>query len=163
MNGTGSPNFSAGTSVVGVLYQNTSGTINHVIAENQAANGLGVGIWLEGGSANPSVTVENSNIHEFDNTGIRVKTNATTSELTANVKGNAVSGGLFGIFLVSGLTASVTDNVVEGISQNGIVAANGCPLNMCEGPNPVINGSVSENTVVGAAFGIVKTGQMACP
>jgi len=53
----------------GIFYQNSSGTINRVTTRNQSA-GNGQGISVEGGASSPSVTVENSSVHNFDHTGI---------------------------------------------------------------------------------------------
>jgi len=62
--------------------------VNHVATRNQMVGGLraqvhpagAVGIWIEGGASNPTVTVENSSIRYFDDIGIRTQTNATASE-----------------------------------------------------------------------------------
>lgn len=58
---------------VGVFYQNSPGTANRLFVVNQSGNLRGYGIWLEGGSANPSVTVENSLVANFDWVGIYAK------------------------------------------------------------------------------------------
>lgn len=142
VDGTGN-NVTSATFVVGVFYKNSPGTVNHVTAQNQNGNNgylAGVGIWLDGGSANPSVTVENSNVQGFDNTGIIAQTNSTVSELTAAIDGNDIgtSSTSFGTGISIGMggTISASGNLIVG-PVNGIVS---------------IEGSVSKNTVVGAVF-----------
>jgi parallel beta-helix repeat protein len=126
---------------IGILYMGSSGTINQVIASSQypPEDGTGWGMWIEGGSSNPSVTVENSDIHDFNQGGIMVTGTSDALDLIATIKnnmisnfysqttynldleqganetvtGNFVSGGLFGIFIV-GSEGSVTGNSVSG-------------------------------------------------
>jgi hypothetical protein len=126
---------------IGILYEQSSGTINQVIAssQNPPENGTGWGMWIEGGSSKPSVTVENSSVHDFNQGGIMAMGTTTEPDLTVTIKnnlisnfysqntynldleqgtnatvsGNLVSGGLFGIFIV-GPEGSVTDNTIFG-------------------------------------------------
>jgi hypothetical protein len=144
--GSGNGVTSSSVHVAGVFYQNSPGTINHLTVQDQNGNGLGVGIWLEGGSANPSVTVENSNVQSFDDAGIYAETNSAGSELTATVQGNYLAAlantSLLptGIDLVAGLTASITGNSITG-AFDGVLIDGG-------------KGSVSKNKVVSNAVGI---------
>jgi hypothetical protein len=145
--------------IVGVFYQNSAGTMNHLTFRNQNGNGLGIGVWLEGGSANPSVTLEDSNIHGFDNTGIFTETNSNPGDpkLTATVKGNYVSPGPplcatagcsipGGISFETGATASAGSNLITGGAFAwGMAISND-------------GGSVSKNTVIGTALGIYMSG-----
>jgi Periplasmic copper-binding protein (NosD) len=141
VDGTGntvaSPNF-----VVGVLYFNSPGTMDHLNIVNQNGNGLGVGVWLAGGNFNPSVTVEDSNLQNFDSAGITVETNP---QLTTTIKGNDL-GSTFaksdGINLDFGaqLTASISDNLITA-GYEGVLINSG-------------QGSVSHNKVVGTPVGI---------
>ena len=139
---------------IGVFYQNSPGTMNHLTIQNPSANGLGFGVWLEGGSANPSVTLENSNLQGLL-VGIFAETNSSTSELTATIKGNYMSpapsstfGSTIGISLGSdlenaapGATADMSGNLITG-GDIGIAITGA-------------EGSASKNTIVGAqAFGI---------
>jgi hypothetical protein len=139
--------------VAGVFYHNSPGTMNHFTIRNQSSEGNGVGVWLEGGSNNPSVTVENSNIQGFDNSGI-TETNSTLSEpeLTAIIRGNYLTGpgpengsiGVWGLYL-TGASISASGNLVTEVPY-GIVTA-----------DPFAS-SVSKNTVVSANFGIDISG-----
>lgn len=112
--GNGQP--SPGPYIVGIFFQNASGTVNHVVTRNQSGDGSGVGIWIEGGASNPSVTVENSSVGTFDDIGIWTQTNAGASELTANIKSNTANGsiGIIDVAMGPGATATVSDNYLAG-------------------------------------------------
>jgi len=136
--------------VAGVFYQNSSGTANQIAARNQKA-GCGFGFYVEGGSANPSVTIENSSIHDYDFAGIYTETNSATSELTAIITGNDVSCAFTGIdfcggiLLQGGTTDTVTGNFVSS-TFDGIDAA------------ATVTGSISRNTVMNASERGIGTG-----
>lgn len=138
MNNVAFPDF-----MVGIFYLNSPGTLNHLTVQNQTAPGnRGVGVWLAGGPANPSVAVENNNLQNFEYYGINVETNSSTSELTATIKGNDLaSSNATGINLGGGVTASVTGNVISG-GSTGVFIGN-------------VGGSVSGNKVVSTSNGIV--------
>jgi hypothetical protein len=124
----------------GIFYQNSPGTMDHLTMLNPAY----AGVWLEGGSANPSVTLENSNLQGSGVFGVYAETNSSSSELTAAIKGNdlTVSEGAFGIFVANGTTVSVSGNLVVS-GDFGISIESG--------------GSVSKNTVVGVGFRGIET------
>jgi hypothetical protein len=150
VDGTGNNVSGCTPLILGVFYQNSSGTVNKVTTTNQAGNFCGTAIWVEGGSANPSVTVENSDIHDFDSDGIFTGTSALTSELSATIKGNSVtlgSSASFGINTQVGSTGTVTGNLVVGNGgfSEGIVDAGSD------------GGSISGNTVTNSAFGIIAS------
>ena len=131
---------------IGVLYEDSSGTINHVITAEQTTNvegGIaGWGMWIQGGSSKPSVTVENSSLQDAGG-GIFAVGETATPDLTVTIKnnfismdsatannlvvydgtdptvsGNVLNGGLFGI-IIDAPTGSITGNTVLG-SQIGI-------------------------------------------
>jgi pectin methylesterase-like acyl-CoA thioesterase len=60
-----------GLSVIGILYQNASGTVNEVVARNQTLPAFtgcqtGIGIYVQSGAGGKStVTVSNSSIHDY--------------------------------------------------------------------------------------------------
>jgi parallel beta-helix repeat protein len=155
---------------IGVVYEESSGTINQVMTwaqDNNSGNHdvNGWGIWIEGGSSNPSVTVENSSVHNFSSGGIFAIGETTAPDLTVAIKnnfvssvyegdnnivvyqgtnptvsGNTVIGGVYGIFITSP-TGSITGNTFLG-SQTGIALT-------ADGP------SVTSNNVYGATeYGI---------
>jgi len=128
---------------IGVLYEDSSGTINHVITAQQTGTGVaGWGMWIQGGSSKPSVTVENSSLQDAaggifavgetatPDLTVTIKNNffsldsATTNNLVVydgtdpTVSGNVISGGLYGI-IIDAPTGSITGNTVIG-SQIGI-------------------------------------------
>jgi len=137
--------------IIGVLYENSAGTVNHITTRYQNTNFEGMGVWLEGGSSNPSVTIENSSIHDFDYQGIFAETfRQSTPELTATIKNNTVvSNVLFigGISLGGGETSTVSGNLVMGMTF-GITSQEGS------------SGSISDNTVanISNGFGIEVAG-----
>jgi hypothetical protein len=144
IDGTGN-NVAAGNNVAGVFYLGSSGTLNHLTVQNQSGNGLGFGLWLEGGIPPAYVTVENSNILFFDNAGIIAETKTSLSELSPTIKESYVVGTFnssnsIGIDLVSGLTASVSGNVITGVFEG--IAANGG------------KSTVSENSIDSVQLGI---------
>jgi hypothetical protein len=152
VDGTGN-GISGSNWAVGVLYQNSSGTMNHLTTQNQnlTTAATGVGVWLDGGSINPSVTLENSNIQAFDDTGV-LATGSSTSEISATVKGNYITGNpagsVYGIRFGQGVSASVTDNLITGFGASlwiGIFADFGSGE----------EGSISNNTLDSPSFGIL--------
>ena len=135
VDGTGSTQFL----LTGIFFQNTSGILNHLTLRNQN-HVFSAAIVLEGGGASPTVTVENSVLHDFDNLGIWA---TSAAGLTATIKGNDVSmsvgsvrgtgigaeaghvtinandvsGGVTGISIFPPVTGSVASNVT---TKNGI-------------------------------------------
>jgi hypothetical protein len=133
---------------VGIVYENSSGTINRVITAFQngdgASNVVGFGMWIQGGSAKPTVAVENSSIHDFEADGVLVTGTTTATELTVAIKNNFISSTFsasYGIAVEPGSNATVTGNVANvglvGISIDSSPA------------------SVSGNTLVGSTAGIL--------
>ncbi len=114
-----------GTNLVGVYYQNASGTINHVTARyqelDQADFGCqdGLAIYAQSGYSSAlatSVTIENSSVHDYDKNGITVDGN----EITATVSGNYVVGigatpltAQNGIQVSDGAGGKVMNNIVN--------------------------------------------------
>jgi hypothetical protein len=86
-----------GTDLVGIYYQNASGTIDHVVTRfqelSQADFGCqdGLAIYAQAGYASTlpsSVIIEDNSVHDYDKNGITVDGN----EITATVSGNYVVG-----------------------------------------------------------------------
>jgi parallel beta-helix repeat protein len=144
VNGIAGGQSGTGAFEIGILYQGTPGTINHVVTFNQSGGStVGWGIFLQGGSSDPLVTVENCSLYDFSqgaiwaigttdapNLKVVVENNFVSSasqstydvvmeeSTNATVSGNVVSGGLFGIYVV-GSEGSVSGNTIFG-SQIGI-------------------------------------------
>jgi hypothetical protein len=136
------------TLFIGIVYQNSSGTINEVITAFQngegATNVPGMGMWIQGGSSKPTVTVENSSIHDFNADGIFVTGTTTATDLTVTIKNNAVlttSATSYDIAAEQGSDATVSGNVVNGGLLGILIDASA--------------GAVSGNTVIGSNEGIV--------
>lgn len=137
VDGTGNGVSCSAVNFSGIFYQNSPGSVSRVTTRNQKGSGCGVGINVEGGSSNPPVTIENSSIHDFDNTGISTATNSGSSALTATIKGNEVNaaGALIGVYLLQGSTNTMTGNFISGGSA-GIWS------------NAGATGSISNNTLM---------------
>jgi hypothetical protein len=52
--------------ITGMFYENSAGTVNHVAFRNPSGNNCGEAFLAEGGSASPTVTISDSNIHNTD-------------------------------------------------------------------------------------------------
>ena len=142
VDGSGS-NLTVSTILAGIFYQSgSSGTIREVTARRQINNGVGFAIWADNDTATPeSVTIENCEVHDADNNGIRAESHHNPSTLTANIRGNRVAGVPIGIeFVIAG--GSATNNVVTNADNIGIFAVSGAPV------------SISTNTVTNASVGI---------
>src|SRR5215813_7333926 len=136
--------------LAGIFYQNSSGTINGVTAYGQTngGDGIGVGIWVEGGAAKPSVTVQNSMSYSASYASIVIETSGQpNSHLTARVANNSVwvpsvnNGN--GIVVVSGATVTISGNSVTSDNHG---------YGLWIGPDTT--GSVSDNDITGAQVGI---------
>jgi|SRR5580704_3958179 parallel beta-helix repeat protein len=126
--------------VVGILYRNTAGTINHVVTFNVSGGAGGYGIYLGGGTQNPKVTVENSTF-DHDETGLWVQSNSTSSALTAIIENNLASSCATCIEVASGATATISNNTINVNGVIGIALAGS-------------TGTVTGNTIVGGQDGI---------
>jgi parallel beta-helix repeat protein len=128
----------SGAQVVGILYINSPGTVNHVVAFNEEGGEGGMGMYLEGGGANPKVTVENSTL-DHDNTGIWVQSSSTSSELTATIQNNLFNLNPYGIEVFAGATITITANTFNN-NSTGITLGGS-------------SGSAMSNTFVSGLYG----------
>jgi Right handed beta helix region len=148
IDGTGN-NLSGSDLIAGIFYQNSAGTIDHVVTRNQFNDYNGYGMDLEGGSLHPSVTVENCSVHDFDSAGINVETDSTSSELTVKIEGNLLaisdSGVASAFFFDSGTTVTATDNYIKAGGGYGFTL-NGAA------------GSVTGNTIVAGFISLYVDG-----
>jgi parallel beta-helix repeat protein len=147
VNGIANGQSGSGAYVIGVLYEQTAGTINHVVTLNQnGQHTVGWGIFLEGGSSDPSVTVENCSQYNFSQGAIWTIGTTDAPNLTAIIENNFASSPsqtTYNIVVEEGTNATVTGNVISG-GLYGIYI--GAP-----------EGSVSSNTILGSQFGIGLT------
>src|SRR3984885_6641712 len=158
-------NVETDAALIGILYQHSPGTINHVIAVYQVSGqSTGYGIYMEGGSSNPTVTVENCSVHDFDFGGIYVTgplgptdivgdPGATgdlpTGQITAKVVNNFVESGVDSahnmLFGSSTLVTAMGNLSIGGLSDAG---AFGITVDANAGS------VISANTIIGTQTGI---------
>lgn len=116
--------------LIGIYYQNASGTISQVTARNQAQDAenlpcqasAGLGIFVEsGGSGTSTVTIENCTVRGFQKNGITGNETGTT----LTTRGNSVVGAgptttaQNGIQLGFGATGRVLNNNVADVVFSG--------------------------------------------
>jgi hypothetical protein len=150
--------------LVGVLYQNASGTVNHVAAINQALSGnsigcqVGLAIFVQSGNGGTSnVTISNSHVENYQKNGITGNEVGTTVTVTGNtVVGQGRTNGAAenSIQVGFGAAGKITSNVAmddvwapDTISDSGD-AASGILVYASSGV------TVSGNTVGNTQFGI---------
>lgn len=147
VNGIANGQSGSGDFLIGILYQGTSGTINHVATFNQnGQNTVGWGIFLQGGSSDPLVTVENCSLHDFSQGAIWAIGTTDTPNLRAVIENNFVSStstSTYDLVMEGSTNATVSGNVVNG-GLYGIYVV-------------TTEGSVSGNTVTGTRTGIDLT------
>ena len=147
VNGVANGQSGSGAFVIGILYQQTPGTINHVIAFNQnGANTVGWGIYLQGGSSDPLVTVENCSLYDFSQGAIWAIGTTDAPNLRAVIENNFVSSAsqsTYDIVAEESTNSTVSGNVVSG-GLYGIYIV-------------TTEGSVSGNTILGSEIGIDLT------
>jgi len=121
--------------LIGIFFQNASGTINYVVARNQAQNtanfgcagsaGLGIFVQSAGPSTPADVTIRNSTVYGYQKNGITANEMGTT----VRVRGNSVVGAgpvviaQNGIQVGFGATGIVENNTVADDVFNGDPAA----------------------------------------
>jgi parallel beta-helix repeat protein len=115
--------------LVGIYYQDASGTVNHDVARNQTAlsNPInqcqwGMGIFVQSGvstvtgvNGTSNVTVANSSVHDFQKNGITGNEVGTTVNVRVNqVRGQGPTTGAAenGIQIGFGATGNITNNSV---------------------------------------------------
>jgi hypothetical protein len=155
--------------VYGVYYQNSSGTINHIVARNQqTGSSCGFGIVLENdsSSASPTITVANNSVHGFDFDGILAATGPSASAPVANIQSNSVIGGANGVITFGSGTVSgnVVDNAAGvaigvGIGTSGTVLKSNRVSNAGQFAIEVFdNTQVESNSIFNSGNGILVNG-----
>ena len=131
VDGTGA--FISSGSIVGIFYQDSSGTVSHVSVRNQAYDGQGYPIVATtyAFAAPQTVLVQNSVIRSFDGAGMR--TGSSDGTMTVNLTANAIDGGaLYGVdIFFSAATGTIQSNTISNglylailLSSNVTVAGN---------------------------------------
>lgn len=136
VDGSGNMVATCGLDLQGILFQNASGTVDHVGVRNQVPLSgyggcqIGESIFVQTASGQTStVTVENSSVHNYNKNGITGNDTGTTLTVTGNyVQGAGVvpDGGAAqnGIQLGFGATGKITSNtVIDNIYGDPTVAA----------------------------------------
>jgi hypothetical protein len=151
--------------VQGILFQNASGTLNHVAVRNQVPGGtLGVcmfggeSIFVQSSAGSSTVTVENSSVHNYNANGITGNGVGTTLTVTGSyVQGSGVvSGGAVqnGIQLGYGATGkinlnTVIDNVTVGVAPH---ATDILLFDTAESSGITVTGNIVGNSQTGIAL-----------
>ena len=146
--------------VMGILYQNASGTVSDVVTRNQQlpnslGNQAGEGIFVESNGGKSQITVQNSAVHDFQKNGIT--TNG--AGIFAQIQNNSVRGSgpnlniaQNGIQLGYGATGEVEDNALSDFVYSGEgYVASGILIVGSHGAD------IEENTVGNTQGGIVTT------
>lgn len=80
--------------VGGILYQDASGTVSHVVVRHQNTGFIsGMAMLVESFLAPQTVTVLNSTMNDFDYAGIYLNADPATRLLTVSLKSNIIRGG----------------------------------------------------------------------
>ena len=132
VDGTGS-NLNSGCSeppLIGIYYQGASGTLNYVVARNQAQNAenfgcsgsAALGIFVESGnSENSTVTIKNSTVRGYQKNGITANETGTTVTINGNsvVGAGPINAAQNGIQVAFGATGTVENNTLADDDFNG--------------------------------------------
>ena len=121
--------------LIGIYFQSASGTINYVVARNQAQNmanfgcaassGLGIFVQSAGPSTPSDVTIRNSTVYGYQKNGITANETGTTVRIRSSsvVGAGPVGIGQNGIQVGFGATGLVENNTVADDVFNGDPAA----------------------------------------
>jgi hypothetical protein len=135
VDGLGNQISGCGPDLMGILFQNSAGTVNHVAVRNQVPGDVlsgcqsGESIFVQSGSGlNSKVTVENSSVHNYNKNGITGNDAGTKLILTANyVQGSGLVANIAaqnGIQLAFGATGTITtQTVIDNVYQDSSTAA----------------------------------------
>ena len=161
VDGSGNQITGCAPDLQGILFQNASGTVNHVAVRNQTLGaGLGgcqsgEGIYVQSASGFTSaVTVENSSVHNYNKNGITGNDAGTKLTVTGSyVQGAGVvpSGGAAqnGIQIAFGATGKIaTSTVTDNIYGNPTSAASADILlfDTASGSGLVVSGNILGNS-----------------
>jgi nitrous oxidase accessory protein NosD len=157
--------------LVGILYQNASGTLNHVATRNQwiggsesdnGSNGCqtGLGIFVQSGNSGTStVNVMNSSVHDYQKNGITGNEVGTTLNVTgSDIVGQGATNGAAenGIQIGFGAAGTVTGNMVidDVWAPDTITDAGDAAAGILLYDTAVSKATVKNNTVGNTQFGI---------
>ncbi len=157
--------------LAGLFYQSSSGTIGHIVVRNQRNGGCGArGVYLENEStsSSPTVTLQNSSVHDFETFGILATPSTGAMNLVANILSNTVRGTGTSDFQIgiggdgATISGNLLDNISTGILTGGLipnvvssnrVSNSGDGINLSSGGN-----TIRSNTIVNSVrYGIFAT------
>jgi len=165
-----------GPDLIGIYYQNASGTIDDVVARNQTlASGLGgcqsgLAIFVQSGYASGGtavVTIENSSVHSYQKNGITVDGSGTVATITGNYvvgQGSTPVIAQNGIQVSDGARGSVkgntvTDDVYVNPSNCGTTCVGGSGILVYDsGATSASHLAISGNTISNTQLAIVAYG-----
>ncbi len=139
---------STGT-ITGIEYYQANGTLNNVEVRNQNPGGCGIGISLTGGLfvESETVNIRNSNIHDFDNTGVLANSSGASGFLVNLTSTSVISPS-------TSVQAGVGYFDAEGVIEyNHIILAGGTGLQLENFYGPM---TARGNAVVGTNVGILS-------
>ena len=166
---------SCATDLVGIYYQNASGTVTHVTTRYQelppADFGCqdGLAIYAQSGystGGTSAVTIENSSVHDYDKNGITADGSGTVAMITGNYivgigatpligqNGIQMSFGASGKITSNTVTDDVYVNAQDCLSSGGCYSATGILL-YDSGGTSGSHVTISENTVSNTQGAIV--------
>jgi hypothetical protein len=166
VDGTGNQD-SGSPDLDGILFQNASGTINHVAVRNQLFGDVltgyqsGQGIYVESSTGVSTVTVENSSVHGFTKNGITGRYAGTNLTATGNfVQGAGQTPAIAqnGIEIAFGATGSVMNNTVIDVVYGNPASADSTGILLFDAEeatnaNPIqVKGNQVGNTQVGVGI-----------
>ncbi|HTC87950.1 MAG TPA: NosD domain-containing protein [Bryobacteraceae bacterium] len=154
VHGSGSGLTDCNTGIVGIYYQNASGTVDNVSVGGQVGFsncGRGLGIYVESdGAASSTVTIQNSVVRFTSGLNI----GGTAAGTTVKIAGNSVVGSNIsddnGIYVAQGATGTVSGNTVMnftipsdtlGSNTDGL-----CGIQITNSSNVTISGNTVGNT-----------------
>jgi hypothetical protein len=120
---------------VGMYYEYSSGTVNHVAIFNEQGSIGGYGMYILGGHSNQSVTVENSVISYSYSASLVADNLPDGTQLNTTIKGNYIHEAAEHIVVKPGAKATITSNLLYGANTN--IDYQGAP------------GSIASNTILG--------------
>lgn len=152
--------------LIGIYYQNASGTVSRVVTRNQVGVPIsgcqeGLGIFVE--SASPkiaTVTVENSSVHDYQKNGIVGHgVDTTLTAITNQVRGVGPTPAIAqnGIEIAFGATGKVENNTVLDFNYTPFPDSTGILI------YDSANTTISTNHVGDAQYGIAIEGDGAFP
>jgi parallel beta-helix repeat protein len=152
------------TRLIGIYFQNASGTLDHIVARNQAQDAANIGCGESAGlgifvqSASPltsTVTIENCSIHGYQENGITANETGTTVTVNGNsvVGSGPIAAAQNGIQVGYGATGSVVNNrVADDISSEAPSEGGGSGILLYGSGNMTITGNSVANTQNGIAI-----------